>query len=222
MTHEMMRTWQTIPPLLAARQKGNDTMPTEPLQIPSSPASGTATTALRSSVREILRLEQRDRIAMSPSDRIADHITALSGSMLYVWVHVAWFAVWIVVNIGWLPLKAFDPFPFGLLTMIVSLEAIFLATFVLISQNRQALQADRRAKIDLQIDVISEQEVSKILRVLDLIANHLGISEAEDAELERMEQSTNVTTLTDEIDAAESRVDPRHAKGPDSAVDTEA
>src|SRR5436190_2679365 len=68
-------------------------------------------------------------------DRMADTITDFSGSMWFVYVHAVWFAVWIAINLGWTRLKPFDPFPFGLLTMIVSLEAIFLATFVLISQN---------------------------------------------------------------------------------------
>lgn len=76
--------------------------------------------------------------------------------MFYVGIHVIWFAGWILLNLGFI--KAFDPFPFSLLTMIVSLEAIFLASFVLISQNKQAIQADKRAKIDLQVNLIAERE----------------------------------------------------------------
>jgi len=106
--------------------------------------------------------------------------------------------------------------------MIVSLEAIFLATFVLISQNRQALEADRRTKIDLQLNVISEQEVTTILRVLDLISTHLGVDLTADPDLQAMEHVTDLTRLMDEIDEAELARDPAGAKGLDGAVDTDA
>jgi uncharacterized membrane protein len=158
---------------------------------------------VRQTVTEIVRLEQRDRLAISRSERIADWITALSGSMPFVYFHVVWFAVWIALNQGFVGPAPFDPFPFGLLTMLVSLEAIFLATFVLISQNRQALQSDRRTKIDLQLNVISEQEVTTILRVLDLISAHLGVDLTADPDLHGMEQVTDLTRLMDEIDEAE-------------------
>src|SRR5262249_31133300 len=162
-------------------------------------ARGDARRPVRRSVAEIVRLEQRDRIAMSRSDHIADQITAFSGSMLFVYLHVVWFALWIGLNRGLFGLRPFDPFPFGLLTMMVSLEAIFLSTFVLLSQTRQARLADRRAEIDLQLDVISEQEISKILRVLDRVCAHLGVDLSADAEVYEMEQVTNLTALMDEI-----------------------
>ena len=86
-------------------------------------------------------------------DRIADRITAFAGSMAFVYLHVAWFAAWIVINVtGW----RFDPFPFGLLTLIVSLEAIFLSTFVMISQNRESARSDLRAKQDFETNALSE------------------------------------------------------------------
>jgi uncharacterized membrane protein len=72
-----------------------------------------------------------------------------SGSMFFIYAHCVWFALWIAANVGWLGFSAFDPFPFGLLTTIVSLKAIFLSTFVLVSQNRQAALADRRSELDL-------------------------------------------------------------------------
>jgi uncharacterized membrane protein len=86
-------------------------------------------------------------------DRIADRVTAFSGSMTFVYLHVLWFAVWIVANVtGW----RFDPFPFGLLTLIVSLEAIFLSTFVMISQNRESARSDLRAELDFETNALSE------------------------------------------------------------------
>ena len=90
-------------------------------------------------------------------DRAADSITAFSGTMKFVYIHAAWFAVWIACNEGWFGRAAvFDPYPFGLLTMIVSLEAIFLSTFVMISQNRQAAREKGRADLDFETNLRSE------------------------------------------------------------------
>jgi uncharacterized membrane protein len=80
-----------------------------------------------------------------------------------------WFAVRILANVGWFGIEPFDPFPFGLLTTIVSLEAIFLSTFVLVSQNRQSAIADRRAQLDLQINLLAEYEVTRLLKLQDAI-----------------------------------------------------
>jgi uncharacterized membrane protein len=86
-------------------------------------------------------------------DRVSDQITVFAGSMTFVYLHVAWFTAWIVVNVTpW----AFDPYPFGLLTLIVSLEAIFLSTFVMISQNRESSRSDARAEIDFETNLVSE------------------------------------------------------------------
>ena len=170
-------------------------------------------------VEQIVRLENRDRVQMGISDHFADLMTRFSGSMMYVWLHVLWFAVWIVLNLGLFGLTAFDAFPFGFLTMIVSLEAIFLSTFVLISQNRQAIQADRRAKVDLQINMIAEQEITKVMGLVGEIHEHLGLRGSHDHELVRMQKPTHVEALADAVEAAESS--PDTAQDPKSAADTE-
>jgi uncharacterized membrane protein len=97
------------------------------------------------------------RGVMRAQDRAADRITAFAGSLSFVYIHAAWFAVWIAINIGLLgaALK-FDKFPFGLLTMVVSLEAIFLATFVMVTQNRQGRRADIRSDLDFETNLRSE------------------------------------------------------------------
>ena len=179
----------------------------------------TAADGASENAQEIMRLENRDRISMGLSDHFADLMTRLSGSMPYVWLHVGWFAVWIVVNLGLFGLTAFDPFPFGFLTMIVSLEAIFLSTFVLISQNRQATQADRRAKVDLQVNMIAEQEITKVIALVAEIHEHLGLGGSHDGELARMREPTHVNALADAVEAAELGTDP--AAAPTSAADTE-
>ncbi len=154
-------------------------------------------------IAEIMELDERHRSALGLSDHIANLITNFSGSMVYVGIHVVWFAGWIVLNLGFI--KAFDPFPFSLLTMIVSLEAIFLASFVLISQNKQAIQADKRAKIDLQVNLIAERENTKSIKMLVAIQEHLGIADTSDAEAEALMAKTDVSKLADAIDVAETR-----------------
>ncbi len=106
-------------------------------------------------------IQDRDRL----QDRAADQITAFSGSMAFVYIHVVWFAVWCIGNLIW---WRFDPFPFGLLTLIVSLEAIFLSTFVLLSQNRESARSDMRAEIDFETNVLSEVW-------LEAVAEKLGV-----------------------------------------------
>ncbi|MEV6497518.1 DUF1003 domain-containing protein [Streptomyces prunicolor] len=107
-----------------------------------------------------LRLRQ-ERVVFAhmrgTQDRVADAITAFAGTMLFVYIHALWFAVWIALNEGLLgQVGIFDPYPYGLLTMIVSLEAIFLSTFVMVSQNRQAARENVRADLDFETNVRSE------------------------------------------------------------------
>lgn len=109
-------------------------------------------------------------------DKIADSITGFAGTMQFVYMHTVWFGLWIVLNLGLLGAGfVFDAYPFGLLTMVVSLEAIFLSTFVMISQNRQGKAAEHRAELDFQTDVKAEQEIDIIMRTLHRIAEKQGV-----------------------------------------------
>lgn len=110
------------------------------------------------------------------SDKFADKLTLRFGSVLFLGLNALWFLTWIVLNTNIIPgLKPFDPFPFGLLTMIVSLEAIFLAIIVLISQNRDAKVAELREEIDLQVNSIAETEVSKVIEMLAILLAKQGV-----------------------------------------------
>jgi len=151
-------------------------------------------------INDILKLESHDRTL---SEKIADRIASFTGSMTFVWIHVAWFAAWLVVNIGWLGFKPFDPYPFTFLTMVVSLEAIFLSTFILMSENRQARLADRRARVNLQVDMIAEREVTKMMELIVSIHDHLGIPRPQDQELSQMQKPTNIDHLTEAAKTAE-------------------
>lgn len=119
--------------------------------------------------------------------QISDDLTAICGSSAFLFLHILWFAGWIVINMGAFPetIPPFDPFPFGLLTMIVSLEAIFLAIFILVSQNRISYIGTLRDEFHLRVNLIAEEEITKILEILAEIRKEMGIKK-EDPELAAM------------------------------------
>ena len=176
---------------------GLDTRSSEQ-QRANDPVNSVAT-VVEKNIAHIAESRRQFEEAKSTQDRTADRITWFSGSMLFVYLHVAWFAVWILVNLGWLGVTPFDEFPFGLLTMVVSLEAIFLSTFVLISQNRSSALADKRADLDLQINLLSEREATKLLTLLEAVAKHVGVTMDDDPDLEELKHEVNPTEVLDEL-----------------------
>lgn len=131
-------------------------------------------------------------------EKIADFMTKIFGNIVFLLLNVLWFIFWISLNSVILPalhIPPFDPFPYGLLTMVVSLEAILLAIFVLVSQNRAAVVADLREELDLQVNIITEQEITKLLHIVTDIAQAQGIDVSEDPVLKEMLEPINVKTL---------------------------
>ena len=125
-------------------------------------------------IATMLRLREETARRRSLQAHLADVITWFSGKMLFVYLHVIWFGAWILINEGLLPpLHPFDPFPYGLLTMIVSLEAIFLSTFVMISQNRQAARSDLRSELDFENNIRGEIWSVHIGEALGLDVDHV-------------------------------------------------
>ncbi len=141
-------------------------------------------------IEKIERLRTQDRERRSLQERVADVITDFSGRMRFVYLHLAWFALWILANSGAMGIKPFDPFPYSLLTMVVSLEAIFLSAFVLITQNRMSLEAERRADLHLHVDLLAEHEITRALCMLDAIHDKLGIVQEEEEDLPELEAET--------------------------------
>ena len=160
-------------------------------------------------IRTIIRLRLKADRERSLHDRIADAITSLSGRMAFVHLHVVWFSVWILLNTGRVGIQAFDPFPYGLLTMIVSLEAIFLATVVLISQNRLSGEIERRADLDLQIGLLTEHELTRVLQMLDAIQRKMGIDDDEASELADLEMETKPEDVLAEIERLQQHAQAR-------------
>ena len=125
----------------------------------------------------------------SNTEKFADLLIRIASSPTFLVIHVAWFTVWILWNTGVLGLRVFDPFPFGLLTMVVSLEAIFLSLFVLIGQSREATIAELREELTLQVNLRMEAEVTKVLQLMAGLYTRLGYKVAEDQELREMLQA---------------------------------
>ena len=152
-------------------------------------------------VQTIGRLEEAAKAERAKSDQIADVIAKFCGSMPFVWAHLIWFAAWIIINT--MPgVDHFDPFPFNFLTLIVSLEAIFLSTFILISQNHETRLSERRNQLDLQINLLTEQENTKMLTLLGRIAEKVGVKIDDDPNLQVLEQATRPEQLVDQIEEA--------------------
>ena len=133
-------------------------------------------------------------------ERMADAITVFSGNMSFVYLHALWFGLWVLLNTGWLGIGPFDPFPYSLLTMIVSLEAIFLSTFVLISQNRSGAETDRRADLALHVGLLTEHEVTRALQMLDAIQERLEVTNDPESDLAQLEMETKPEDVLAEIE----------------------
>ena len=158
--------------------------------------------ALEENVEAIKSWDRALLLKRSRIERISDNITLAAAAGPSIVLHALWFAAWIAINTGLVPvIRPFDPFPFPLLTMIVSLEAIFLALFVLASQNRLAKQSDLRANLDLQIDLLVERELTAVLQLLNDIAKHLDVdTDVTTDKISDLIKKTDVKKLADEVD----------------------
>ena len=162
-------------------------------------------------IRTIIDLRLQAARARGLQDRLADAITAFSGRMGFVYAHILWFGLWFVLNTGRFGVPPFDPFPYGLLTMVVSLEAIFLATFVLISQNRLSAEAEHRADLDLHIGLLTEHELTRVLQMLDIMQDKMGIENHADSELADLEMETRPEDVLAEIERLQQRARNRNS-----------
>jgi uncharacterized membrane protein len=171
-----------------------------PMEVsPPTPESLAALT--QRNIELIAQLEATKAAERSPADRIADAITHFCGSMAFVYVHVAWFGGWMLWHFlpGLPQAIRFDPYPFQFLTFVVSLEAIFLSTFILISQNRQNQLSELRNHLDLQINLLSEQENSKVLAMLEALLRFHGLVQP-DPEIASLAEATQPDMLIQQIE----------------------
>jgi uncharacterized membrane protein len=163
--------------------------------------AGAATAdSAKESIDAVAEIEGEELRHRTGAERVSDAIVGAIGTLAFVAGHGLVFLLWIVVNLGWIPkAKPFDPFPFGILTLIVSSEGVFLALFILISQNRMTRVADHRAHLNLQISLLAEREATRLLQIVRGVATHLGVP-ADDQETSRLAQRTHVQTLAHELE----------------------
>jgi uncharacterized membrane protein len=158
---------------------------------------------LERNIRALQLRRQREEKEATAEERVAEAITRFTGSMRFVYLHLAFFGFWLVANLGWVPgVPAWDP-SFVVLAMVASVEAIFLSTFVLISQNRMAAAADKRADLDLQISLLAEHEVTRLVTLVSGIADRMGVRTEADADLDEITQDVAPEAVLDELEATE-------------------
>jgi len=158
---------------------------------------------LQANIRAVADIEQGALNRRTFADRFSDAVTHATGSAPFALAHLGWFTGWLVINTGHLfRFKPFDPYPFSFLTLVVSLEAIFLTVFVLMSQNRMARQADKRAHLDLQVDLLAEQELTLVLYLLRAICQKEGVPiEKVSERMRELLRETDVHKVATDLDA---------------------
>jgi uncharacterized membrane protein len=147
-------------------------------------------------MRAVKAVHAADRTWM---ERVADQLTRVASSPWFLTLHIFWFAAWVLINIGATPIPAFDPYPFGFLTMVVSLEAIFLSIFVLMAQGRESAIAELREELTLQVDLRMEAEVTKTLQLVAGLYTRLGHKVGDDPELQEMLQPLDSESIEREL-----------------------
>jgi uncharacterized membrane protein len=162
----------------------------------------------RRNVERIQSLEREEHGKATTADRVADAIANFVGSVAFVWVTVLLIGGWVVGNLLVPPDDRIDSFPFPLLTLVLSIEAIFLSIFILMSQNRAARVSEKRSHLDLQLNLLSEQENTKMLLMLEDIAKAVGHRTPSDPEVQVLEQATEPEALSRQIDQATDKGGP--------------
>lgn len=158
---------------------------------------------VQKNVQAITRIEEAASGSRTRADAAADVIAGFCGSVWFVYVHCVIFAGWLIWNGAAFVQRGFrfDPPPFNGLTLCVSLEAIFLSSFILISQNRQQRTADQRNHLDLQINLLAEQESSQMLRMMKELMDHLGLEHSA-SKVEVLKQNTDPERVAEQISQA--------------------
>ena len=157
------------------------------------------TQIVKRNIDALLQRRKDEEARKTTEEKIADSITRFTGSMVFVYIHLFLFGIWIIWNLGWLGLKPFDP-SFVVLAMFASVEAIFLSTFVLISQNRMNRQADKRAELDLQVSLLAEHEITRLITLVSAMAKKMGLEEAHDDELEELSKDVHPEKVMDTME----------------------
>jgi uncharacterized membrane protein len=166
------------------------------------PSAESLHSALKRNIDQLAERRKRDTAASSLQERVADGITRFAGSMRFVYLHLVIYTLWVVVNLGLIPgVRRFNP-SFVVLAMEASVEAIFLSTFVLISQNRMAGTADKRADLDLHIGLLTEHELTKLVEMIAAISKKLGVESVPEREVGEIRRDVAPEAVLDAIEAS--------------------
>jgi uncharacterized membrane protein len=167
------------------------------------PQPGSLNRALERNIAALERRRRDEEAGATFQDRLAQAIARFSGSMAFVYVHLALYGFWIVANLGFVPgVQPWDE-SFVVLAMMASVEAIFLSTFILINQNRMAAVADKRADLDLQISLLTEHELTKVVAMVDAIADRLGVAHEAKDEVGELKRDVAPEAVLDAISSTE-------------------
>ena len=158
---------------------------------------------VEANIETVANLEREYEDAKRPIDRLADRAGSFVGSLAFVVFQLGFIALWIIVNTGHARLiRPFDPYPFSLLSTVVSIEAVLLSTFVLMEQNGMRRRSEARDHLNLQVDLMAEKEITKVLQILQVLARRLDLRTVmNDQELKEMTEMTSVDTLASRIEA---------------------
>jgi uncharacterized membrane protein len=176
-----------------------------PMVPDGSPHTGMAQVMERN-IRALLARRRQEEQHANWQDRLADRITAFTGSLRFVYCHLAIYGLWILANLPGVPLPHFDP-TYVILAMAASVEAIFLSTFILITQNRMTAQAAKRADLDLQVSLLAEHEITRLITLVTAMAARMGIDAAQDPELAELARDVAPEQVLDTMDAHQHRLD---------------
>jgi uncharacterized membrane protein len=175
-----------------------------PKDSPTVNAEGALSPTLTRNIEAIVERRRASAAAASMEEKAAAAISKFAGSMMFVYIHLVLFGAWILINVGLVPvIPAWDS-SLVVLAMIASVEAIFLSTFVLINQNRMAAEDDARSDLDLQINLLNEHETTRLIAMVDAIAQHLGVDVIHRGEVEEMKRDVAPEEVLDRLEAEDA------------------
>lgn len=168
-------------------------------RIPTPGRSSELADVMERNIRTLVARRREEERKRGPEERVADWITHLIGSMGFVYFQIVLVGLWVAINLGLLPIRPFDH-SFVILAVMASLEAIFLSTFVLITQNRMAMLADKRADLDLQVSLLAEHEITRLIELVTAMAEQMGVKEAKNPELAELSRAVPPEQVMEKIE----------------------
>ncbi len=174
---------------------------------PVASRSGNTKPQTQKNIDSILKLEKEDERKLSQFHRVSHTVGGFVWTAHFVTAQCVIVAVWLLLNVHLFNITPFDPYPFSLLSLVLTLEAVFLTSFVLISQNTMDRRSERRNHLDLQINLLAEEEAANILNILRAVANHLRVDVPQEPEHEKLAKDTPVESIAQDLRKREAKAD---------------